>query len=376
MRSGINLLLGCLLASFLWGCRSTGPKFDPHQAHLDSGNREAPSPYASDLISRAAPAFSPVESTNRIRPEWLKPPDDFFKLGPGDIFEIEILGEPSSHSTVVLGPDGKVYYDLLPGTFVWGLTLSEAKQELENGLAKFMRVKPEIALTLRGVGSKRIWILGSIQKPGVYSLATPLTLLEAISAAGGTVAAYGSEEIADLENSFVMREGKLLSVDFYALLKQGDLSQNVYLQPDDFVYLRSVISKDVYVLGAVVLPTVVDYSDQTSLVSAIAIAGGTLEYAYLSQVAIIRGSLTHPTIATVDYKRIVKGHDVNIRLAPGDIVYVPFAPYRKLAIFAESILNQFVRTIAVNEGQRAVIRNASPVGVTLPFGIGVAVPAK
>ena len=60
-----------------------------------------------------------------------------------------------------------------------------------------------------------------------------------------------------------MREGQLLSVDFYKLLRQGDLSQNIYLEPDDFVYLRSAVSRDVYVLGAVERPNIVGFSDKT-----------------------------------------------------------------------------------------------------------------
>ena len=79
-----------------------------------------------------------------------------------------------------------------------------------------------------------------------------MTALEAISIAGGTLTVPGStEDLTDLRNSFIMREGELLSVDFYKLLRQGDLSQNIYLEPDDFVYLRPTISRDVYVLGAV-----------------------------------------------------------------------------------------------------------------------------
>src|SRR5207253_2539218 len=163
--------------------------------------------------------FNSVDSTNQIRPEWLGVSKDFFRLGPGDSIDIELLGEPATPLTVTVGPDGKIYYSLLNGTFVWGLTLSEAKELLERSLAKFVRVKPEVALTLRGVGSRRVWILGHVQSPGVYPLAAPLTLLEAISVAGGAVTTPGiSDDAADLENSFVIREGKMMRVDFSKLL--------------------------------------------------------------------------------------------------------------------------------------------------------------
>ena len=82
--------------------------------------------------------------------------------------------------------------------------------------------------------------------PGARSSLLPSVLDRLIEPQG--------EETADLQNSFVMREGQLLKVDFYKLLRQGDLSQNIYLQPDDFVYVRSASARNVYVLGAV--PTV------------------------------------------------------------------------------------------------------------------------
>src|SRR6266849_6285608 len=200
----------------------------------------------------------------------------FFRLGPGDTIEIEALGEPGPPSIALVGPDGKIYHGLLGGTFVWGLTLTEAKELLEKDLAKYVRVKPEVALTLRNVASKRVWILGGVQKPGVYPLAAPVTLLEAISAAGGIGAAtaatgipVSSAETTDLENSFVIREGKLMPIDFSKLLRRGDLSQNIYLHADDFVYLRPLLSKgDIYVLGAVAAPNIVDYREHMSLIAA------------------------------------------------------------------------------------------------------------
>ena len=70
-------------------------------------------------------------------------------------------------------------------------------------------------------------------------------------------------------------------------------------------------------------------------------------------VAIVRGSLTEPKIAVVDYKEIVKGKAPDVLLEPGDIVYVPFSPYRTLVKYADLILKTFVQTVAINEGARA-----------------------
>ena len=353
-------LAGLFLPLILCGCRNYGPRFEPGQNRFEVTDSDLRPP-TGKLEKLADGAFTAIYSTNQFPREWLKPSNELFKLGPGDSIEIEMLGEATSRGTASVGPDGKIYYNLLPGLFVWGLTLADTKALLETELAKFVRMKPEVAITLRAVGSKKLWILGSVQSPGVYPLATPVTVLEAVTLAGGAL-----EEFSDLQNSFVMRQGQLLRVDVYRLLRKGDLSQNIYLKPDDFVYLRSAAAKTVSVMGAVAQPTLVEFSGQMSLLSALGRCGGTVAYANRSQVAVVRGSLAEPKIAMVDYEKIIKGKAVDVKLEPGDIVYVPFVSYRRLALFGEQVLNQFVSSLAVNEGYRAVISSGGSLSLGVP----------
>ena len=193
--------------------------------------------------------------------------------------ELEIIGEPTSRTMTTVGPDGKIYFNLLPGVDVWGLDLTQAKIRLEEELSRFVRDRPEISIILRGIESKRIWILGRVQAPGVYAMTTPTTLLEALSMAGGAMslanyrdqeAAGISEELADLGRSFVIREGKLLPINFERLLKQGDMTQNIYLQPDDFVYIPATTAREIYVLGAVAGPRPVAFTEGMTAAGAVA----------------------------------------------------------------------------------------------------------
>ena len=122
----------------------------------------------------------------------------------------------ASRATTSVGPDGKIYFHLLPGLDVWGLTLAQTKSLLERELAKYMS-GPQVAVALRTVGSKYVWLLGRLTKPGIYAMAAPMTLLEAIALAGGpakSASTVTTEELADLHHSFVMRQGQLLPVDF------------------------------------------------------------------------------------------------------------------------------------------------------------------
>lgn len=335
-------------------------------------------------------AFTPtaVSEPTPVNPALLQRPSGEFKLGPGDQLEIEILGDSATRARTTVGPDGKIYFYVLPGIDVWGLTLTQTREKIAQEMQKFVREQQPISISLRAVESQRVWILGRLNKPGVYTMAGPMTLLEAISEAGGpapasTAASFtstvsgatgllgtnsrgASDEAADLSRSFVVREGRLLKVDFNRLLREGDMSQNIYLQPDDLIYLPSGTTGNVHVMGAVATARSVDYLGRLTLAQAVAQAGGAIRNAYLSHVAIVRGSLTQPQLAVVDLRAVLRGEIPDVTLEPQDIVFVPYTPYRVLTRYLDIILDTFVRTVGVNEGARAVSGGA--VGVSVPLG--------
>jgi polysaccharide export outer membrane protein len=163
-----------------------------------------------------------------------------------------------------------------------------------------------------------------------------------------------------------------LPVDFHRLLNEGDLKQNIYLQPDDFVYFTPSYAREVHVIGAVFQPKAVPYTEGMTVAAAIAGAYGTVKDAYLRHVAVLRGSFNEPQIAIVDYNAIVHGAAPDMELEPNDIVYVPFAPYRYLRKYVDIILNTFVSSVAINAGTSAVIKGgAQGAGIFIPIGSGV-----
>lgn len=332
--------------------------------------------------SAALPPAGLNAGTRTPGAELLQPPVRAFTLGPGDRMEIEIAGDPASRADTLVGPDGKIYYQVLPGIDVWGLTPAQARKALERELAQLYREMPRVTLTLRTVGSQQVWLLGRLVAPGLYPLTGPTTLLEAIARAGGPAPtpvfatltlggtatfAGGSDEAVDLRNAFVMRGGQLLPVDFTRLLRKGDMGQNIYLEPDDLVYLPSAVSQEVYVLGAVAQPKAVSCSERTTLLAAIAAAGGTIKDAHLREVAVVRGGVGAPQITVLDYHAIVRGQAPDVQLAPDDIVYVPRTPYHTLTRYLDLILTTFARTIGVNAGARAVSRGEA-IGISVPVG--------
>ena len=114
---------------------------------------------------------------------------------------------------------------------------------------------------------------------------------------GSVTFANPRSDAGDLGRAFVIRDAKPLPVSIKKLLQEGDMTQNIYLQPDDLIYLPSSSPSEIYVLGAVNNPRAVRIAGTPTLVSAIAAAGGTAEMGYLSDVAVVRGGVTDPAIA-------------------------------------------------------------------------------
>jgi polysaccharide export outer membrane protein len=338
----------------------------------------------SDYTDTApAPAPKPVVVKNEIDPKLLEPDAGLMTLGPGDVLEVELIGSPETRTTAKVGPDGKIYFSLLPGMDVWGMNLPEAKAAIERELSRYQN-SPRIMLTLRAVGSKQVWVLGRLNRPGVYPITGPTTLLEAIAQAGGTSRSesqISTAEISDLRHSFVVRKGEFVPVNFDRLLRHGDMTQNIYLQSGDFVYVPFSGSREVYVMGAVKFPRALPYVDQMSVVSAIAGTSGMTSYdildrtddgvttqnADLAHVAIVRGSLSEPQVMIVNYHDIIKGKAQDVMLEPGDIVHVPNSPYTTLKRYVNLIVNTFSTTMAANEGVRAAGGTVN-VGVSVPVG--------
>lgn len=324
----------------------------------------------SSAVTASSAAFERTIRQEPIKPEWLKPPQKAYALGPGDKLEIEILGETGSRADTFVTPDSKVYYNLLPGLDVGGKSTAQLQQEMETLLKKFYK-QPQVSVTLRDVISQRVWVLGRVNSPGMYPLKRPLRVLDAVSLAGGLFTSRftgTTEELADLKHSFMMRSGKMMPVDFEKLIREGDLSQNIYLEPDDFLYLPSSLTNEVYVLGAVTEPRPIGFMNEMNLMAAIGRGLGIQPGADLSRVSIIRGSLTEPQIATVDANAIMNGKATNVLLEPGDIIYVPGPGTFSPGGFLHDAVNTFVRLVSANEGGRAGAASAEPVGVNVNIG--------
>src|SRR3954470_13688986 len=93
---------------------------------------------------------APVASMAPLDQSLLQRPTLDYRLGPGDMLQLEIVGDLTTRTRTPVGPDGKIYFNVLPGLDVWGVTLMQPRERLVQEMQKFVREPQPISVTLLG----------------------------------------------------------------------------------------------------------------------------------------------------------------------------------------------------------------------------------
>jgi len=196
--------------------------------------------------------------------------------------------------------------------------------------------------------SKRYYMLGKVMTKGVYVLDRPITVLEAIARAHGLengLVERNVIDLADFQRSFLARGGKRYPLNFEKLFQEGDLSQNIPIEPGDYIFFPSTAVKEVYVVGEVRLPGTVIYSPNTTIIAAIAARGGYTDRAYKARVLVVRGSLNNPEAYAVDTHAILDARAPDFKLQPRDIIYVNSRPFIKVEEILDMAATAFIQSL-------------------------------
>jgi protein involved in polysaccharide export with SLBB domain len=271
-------------------------------------------------------------------------------LGPGDTLNISLFEAPDSlQKEIPVGPDGRVNFLQAHDVVAAGLTIDEFRAKLDAALGKFYQ-SPRTIVTPVSYSSKKYFVLGAVANKGVYNLDRPMTVVEAIARAGGLETGLHDTktiELADLPRSFLVRDGQRLPVDFEKLFQQGDLTQNVALEPGDYLYFASADANEISVLGEVALPGTVPFAQRTTVISVISARGGFSDKAFKSRVLVVRGSLNHPETFAVNTADIIHGKAPDFKLQPKDIVYVSANPWLKVEDLLDTAARAFLQGMIV-----------------------------
>lgn len=162
--------------------------------------------------------------------------DYSYKIGPGDNLNIVVWRNPELSMTVPVRPDGKISAPLIDDLSAMGKDSTALARDIEKELAKFIRdpVVTVIVTTFVGPYSEQIRVVGAAAKPQILAYKQKMTILDVMIAVGGIT------DFADGNRASILRtaeNNKQYGVRLKDLIKNGDVSANVEMQPGDVVII-------------------------------------------------------------------------------------------------------------------------------------------
>jgi polysaccharide biosynthesis/export protein len=108
-----------------------------------------------------------------------------FLLGPEDELEITVWGNKDLTRATVIRPDGLVSMPLIGDVQAAGLTADALAQRIADRLKQYLATTPSVSVSVKTINSYSVYVLGEVAKPGKFQLKSYITVLQAISMAGG-----------------------------------------------------------------------------------------------------------------------------------------------------------------------------------------------
>jgi polysaccharide export outer membrane protein len=155
-----------------------------------------------------------------------------YVIGPGDVLDISNWKDESLTRSVVVLPDGKISFPLIGLFRAAGKTVPELKQEIETEIVKYVP-DPLLTVEVKQVNSMLIYVIGRVNKPDKFVLNSDVTVLQALTMAGGL------NPFAKKDKIRIIRQNKdkqtVIPFRYDDVVEDAKLEQNIWLQRGDVV---------------------------------------------------------------------------------------------------------------------------------------------
>lgn len=261
-------------------------------------------PFGYDLFDGVPSTFAPATDV---------PVPAEYVIGPGDTFEVQLIGNTKGRYSLVVGRNGQINFPELGPISVGGLRFDTARELLERRVNEQM-IGTQGSIHLGEMRSIRVFVLGDANYPGSYTVSGLSTITNALFVSGGV------KRIGSLRNIELKRGGKTVArLDLYDLLLKGDTSADLRLQPGDVIFIPT-LSQMVGVTGEVRRPALYELKRETTAAELAELAGGMTAdadpaLATLDRIDVQRKRTVVDANLTTDALRWV--------LRNGDILHIP-----------------------------------------------------
>lgn len=240
------------------------------------------------------------------------------KLRAQDVVQVTVVDQPDLSKKYTVESDGRVTLPLLGRVQAAGLTADQFAADIQKGLAESFFNNPQVHVELER--SQRVFVFGGVTAPGMYPLTPDTTIVEILARAG-----YGNASEAMIlrpkhARAPALPDDKDVTVirvnlrEFEQDIESGRLSRNVVLRDGDTIFVPRFDPNRIFVSGQVRMPGAYSVPENTTLLQALALAGGPTERAALGRVRVIR---------LVNGKQTTVKSRLEDPVRPGDTIIVP-----------------------------------------------------
>ncbi len=234
-------------------------------------------------------------------------------VGEGDILKITVYDHDDLTTLARVSGEGVVVFPLIGQVEVKGLTLSRITQRISALLADGYVVNPQVSIFIQEFRSKKAFIMGEVNKPGLYVLPGQTTLLSVLSEAGGLTKDSGDKAIIKRKTDSPDRNENIITVDLRSLVEKGDASLDVPITDGDSIYIPK--ARLFYINGEIKKPDAYKYTEGTTVIKAITMSGGFTDKASKGRVKIIR--------KVGGKEEVVEKVKMDEAVLPDDVIVVP-----------------------------------------------------
>ncbi len=284
---------------------------DQPPANLDLGSPKPVGNSASD--SSAGSANATQEDSNQLVV------DNEYKVGVDDVLDINILKPVTITSTVTVAPDGAITFPYIGNVQVKGWTLPKIQEEVQKRLSSGYMEYPVVSVSLKATRSKKFIIYGQVVHPGSYSIDENMTLLHAITEAGGFIVPGCMGHVKLLRPRTENSEFKVIESDIASIL--SGKNENVTVLANDTI----IVSVDKYfVYGQIAKPGSYPVEENMTLLRAVTDAGGFIESGSTGTVKLLRSIAGKGEFKVTEsnIKGILNGAAQNVTVLSGDTIVV------------------------------------------------------
>ena len=249
------------------------------------------------------------------------------KIGPRDLIVVQVYGSPELSRSLRVGADGMMRLPMLKqrikaeGMMPNDLETMVAKALDEEGLI----VDPLVTITVAEYSSRPISVAGAVKEPLTFQASAPVTLLEAVTRAGGLPPVAGSEILVSKTQSTPGGQPTSLMqrVSVKALIDGSDPEANLRLSGGEEV--RVPEAGKVFVVGNVKKPGAFPVEDgaETSVLKMLALAEGLAPFAGKQAYIYRREASGSKNEIPIELSKIMARKAPDAPLLANDVLYIP-----------------------------------------------------